>query len=240
MTQLPIHSMQDLVVVGQMLAQTDMVGARNPAEGFTVACICHQQGITFAQFADTYHLSFGRLSKRADAMLADLHKLGGSHVIKNRDSELASIQISYGKIKNREFSLSHEEAQGEEFYRKNPKYKTPRGRTQMMWARVVSDGVRAVCPEAAAGYYTPEEIEDFAGPAAQTVVPPEPVPEPAPQPEPANNYHTCPMGGEGVMGKPWTEFPVEHLEAALGLDAPEMTDGHRAQIRAILEQRAGQ
>lgn len=31
----------------------------------------------------------------------------------------------------------------------------------MLWARVTSDGVRALCPEIVAGVYTPEEIADF-------------------------------------------------------------------------------
>lgn len=44
-----------------------------------------------------------------------------------------------------------------------PKYATPRARMQMLSARVVSDGVRAVFPAACEGSYTPEEVADYSG-----------------------------------------------------------------------------
>lgn len=39
---------------------------------------------------------------------------------------------------------------------------------QMLWARVVSDGVRAMAPEVVAGYYTPEELDESDGDADQS------------------------------------------------------------------------
>jgi len=252
MIQLPIHSMQDLVVAGDILGKTDIVGARNSSEGFTIACICHQQGITYAQFAETYHLVFGRISKRADAMLADLVRMGGTYKVKARTADKASIEISFGGNKQT-FTLTWADTQEETFpYKKDGRalkeqYSTPRGRTQMMWARVLSDGIRAICPQANAGYYTPEEVEDFAAPeipAVATTVIDVPATEVAPAPAavpaeaaPANAYHSCPMDGP-LMGVAWAEMPNDHLEAALVAAHSDMSDGHRAQIRAILEQRA--
>ena len=40
-------------------------------------------------------------------------------------------------------------------------WSTPIDREAMMWARVVSESLRRVCPEIYAGIYAPEEIEDF-------------------------------------------------------------------------------
>ena len=41
----------------------------------------------------------------------------------------------------------------------------------MMWARAVSDGVRAVCPLATRGHYTPEEAVDFDEPKVVNITP---------------------------------------------------------------------
>ena len=46
----------------------------------------------------------------------------------------------------------------------------------MLWARCVSDAVRAVCPEVTAGLYAPEEVMDF---ESIEVVEPESVTKPA-------------------------------------------------------------
>ena len=45
---------------------------------------------------------------------------------------------------------------------------TPRSRMQMLWARVVSDGVRTMAPEICSGIYTPEETADIVGVAYDT------------------------------------------------------------------------
>jgi len=40
-------------------------------------------------------------------------------------------------------------------------WSTPRKRKQMLWARLVSDVVRAIAPQVVKGIYTPEEVADF-------------------------------------------------------------------------------
>jgi hypothetical protein len=63
-------------------------------------------------------------------------------------------------------SLSWEDVQQERYiYAKDGSLKdnwaTPRGRRQMLWARVISEAVRTLAPEIVAGTYTPEETHDF-------------------------------------------------------------------------------
>lgn len=114
---------------------------------------------------------------KADAMLAEFIMLGGKHEVLARDHEKASIKLTINK-QTQTFTLTWEEAKKEPFVyegkeadvvaaitagktdalRLKPKYATPRSRTQMLWARVVSDGVRAMAPTVVAGYYAPEEI----------------------------------------------------------------------------------
>jgi hypothetical protein len=134
--------------------------------------------------AERYHIIHGRLSMRADAMLADFRtKCGGAHYVIERTPDVAEIELvmKIGQQSQiQRFRLTWEEARHEPFVyvgkeasiieriqkgawkdlMLKPKYATPRSRCQMLWARVVSDGVRAMAPEVVAGYYTPEEIDD--------------------------------------------------------------------------------
>lgn len=235
LSRLPVTCMQDLAAAGKMIAQTGMLGASNEAEGFVIAATCHQQGMSLLEFGETYHLVKGRPTMRADAMLANLHKAGGKHKILSRTPEVATVEIEYNGSAH-VFSLSWEEAKKEPFvYDKNKQVKTnynsPRIRMQMLWARVVSDGVRAMCPIANHGTYSPEE---FGGDEIEIIS--EPLPE-----RPVNSeiidYSTCPIPSDH-LGKCWTEFSSEHLEIALKIVHAQMADGHREEIAAILQERA--
>jgi hypothetical protein len=136
----------------------------------------------FLSLAQRYDLIGGRLSMKADAMLSGLRERGGKHRIIKRNADEACLLLIYDG-QEYESRLTWEEAKREPFIyngkeseilrfiaadnqkllaeKMKPKYATPRARTQMLWARAVSDGVRAICPEVNTGTYTPEEIEDF-------------------------------------------------------------------------------
>ena len=176
---LPIAGMSDLVEAGRLLSLCDTLGAGNPSEGFFIATVCQQTGQSYQEWGETYNLIHGRPSMKTDAMLAKFNSFGGKHTIISRTPELVSVELDYNGTTNT-FSLSWEEAKAEPFpYRgkesaqlaelEKPfekrilkdKYKTPRSRMQMMWARLVSDSIRCVCPQANKGTYTKEETEDF-------------------------------------------------------------------------------
>tara|TARA_Y100000310_G_C20637136_1_gene791792 strand:- start:12 stop:1109 length:1098 start_codon:yes stop_codon:yes gene_type:complete len=151
--------------IGEAFAKSQMFGCKSRDQGKVLAMACITSGADPLSLVQRYHLIDGNLSMRADAMLAGFHERGGKHRIVFRDSDMASVELTYEDQKNI-FSLSWIEAQ-EEPWTKNKKgeiktnYATPRARMQMMWARVVSDGVRAVCPEVTSGTYTPEELRDL-------------------------------------------------------------------------------
>ncbi len=181
MNCLPVRSVQDLIEIGTIYAQAKIGGAQNPSEGLLMAITCHMEGISPARFMEIYHIQQGKLSKRADAMLADFVRHGGDYKIISRSPDRAAIWM---KIDGREqtYELTWEVAKEEpfvydggpkaqlaelkkEFSKRNlkNKYATPHSRMQMLWARVVSDSVRSLDAGANQGCYTPEEIEDFAG-----------------------------------------------------------------------------
>lgn len=186
---------------GNYIFQSNMFGVRNPAEGFVIGITCQQEGMTLMQFKERYHLIQGQVAMKSEAMLANLLELGGEYEVIERTPERAALKVTYKKA-TFVSELKWEDAQKEDYTKgRNGQLKdnwsTPRRRMQMMWARAVSDGVRAVCPLATRGHYTPEEAEAFdeskmvnitpsAAPAAypqeEQTAPAAPAPTPAPAP----------------------------------------------------------
>lgn len=169
------NTMQALEAFGQYIFQSNMFGARNPAEGFILGITCQQENMTLMQFKERYHIIQGQIAMKSEAMLANLLELGGEYEIVERSPERAAIKITFKKATMLS-ELKWEDAQKEDYVKaKNGQLKdnwsTPRRRMQMMWARVVSDGVRAVCPLATRGHYTPEEAIDFDEPKTINVTP---------------------------------------------------------------------
>lgn len=173
--------------MGREIASSKMFGELTVSQGEVFALECAARRMPPLMLAEKYHVIFGKLSMKAEAMLGEFHARGGKSKIIDRTADLVAIQLELGDNKQ-VFSLSWEEAQGESFCyeikkgesedkviekiiawkagargAKQPdlktKYKTPRSRTQMLWARLVSDAVRAMMPEVNSGRYTPEEFD---------------------------------------------------------------------------------
>lgn len=257
---LPITSMQDLVIAGELISKTKIIGDLNPADGFVIASICYQHDVPYDEFAATYNFMHGRLTKKADAILADLCALGGTYELLERTSEVARAKFSYAG-NTREFEVTFEALRNEPFIYAGKeqqilpllqakqfnklsikvKYATERARMQMLWARCVSDGVRAVCPAACKGIYTPEEVDDFGDdpipPIGVTVPMPQapgfnPPASVAPQSSPVE---ICPIGQ--FAGQKWDELETSILEMVGDLQDPAITNEMKQYVSQILAER---
>ena len=178
-TQSQLMSMGDTANAGQLLAQASFLGTKNMGEGFVVMHACQQEGMSLIGFQQKYHFRQGRFSMQAHAMLAELVSRGGKYKIVSRTPDRCAIEFSkdgntylsdltWADALNEPFVYEGNESKQLEQLKldvgkrtlKN-KYATTRARMQMMWARVISDGVVVVDPGARGGIYTPEETEDF-------------------------------------------------------------------------------
>lgn len=162
----PIEFMR---IVGDDIAKCGMFGCSTIEQGRILALTCLKKGIDPLSIAERYHIIKGDLSMRSDAMLAGIGQFGGKYRVVRRTADAAEIEITREDDKQR-FALTWEEAKAEPFTKAKDgsikeNYATPRTRMQMLWARVVSDGVRTMWPEVVTGYYTPEEIADTNGEA---------------------------------------------------------------------------
>ncbi len=246
---LPVASVTDMEKMGVLLAQSNLFGKRNPAEGFAIVGMCQQQRMSWMQFMQTFHLINGVVSKRTDAMLADLRRSGGRHkcvmrtperaeaVFTNCDGDTYTSVVTWEECLAEPFVYIGKEsdviaalARGQKPPLK-PKYSTPRARMQMLWARCVSDGVRVVAPECVQGCYTPEETEDFAAaPAAGCQ------PAAAPMPQAADaDPEVCPCGQ--LKGTRWDAMETPVLQQALNATGPFISTAMKDCIRAVLARR---
>jgi hypothetical protein len=168
---------------GGAIYRSHMFGCGSIEQGQVLAMACYCERMNPIQLTRTYHIIGGNITMKSEAMLAQLRLRGGSHEILERSPERAGIRLVTGAGQARQthdFWFAWEEAQKEPFVKDSrgglkTNWATPRARMQMLWARVVSDGVRAMMPEINSGMYTPEEAGDFTG---QTI---DVTPEPAAQ-----------------------------------------------------------
>lgn len=184
--------------MGRWIALSGMFGCKSEEQGCVIAMDCYLTGMPPLEYERRNSLIMGKPAIPYDAMLAAFHERGGKSRILSRTPDLAEVELEFGGDKQK-FSLSWEDAQKESFPysgkedeivamlakgEKPPlksKYATPRSRATMLYARLVSDSIRAMRAEVNFGCYTPEEIEDFSS-TDSNVGPSSPAPAPVPSP----------------------------------------------------------
>jgi hypothetical protein len=243
--------MGEIATAGALLAQSGMFGAMNQAAGFVIAATCHQQGISLMEFTRTYHIVEGKPSMRADAMLAEFRKAGGKHRILSNTTERAAVELEIdGQKVEFAYDINDAKRTGDCFKGdgKTLKHNWSKRPEDMLWARVISRGVRRLRPEIVAGLYTPEEVEDFAperaapapitvDEAARRAKPVDATVTAAFAPQPTIDASTCPVLGTEFDGQSWGDIPTEALANALAYEGPELTHAHKAAIRLVIEDR---
>lgn len=151
--------------LGSVIAKSRIFGCESEAQGEVMAWECLARGIPPLKLKETYHLintgGGSSLAMRADAMLAGFLQIGGHHRILRRDGDAAEVELTIGG-ETQTFRCTFEDCEqagiteGKSGTKDN--WSSPRQRMQMLWARVVSDGVRAMAPQVCAGKYTPEDF----------------------------------------------------------------------------------
>lgn len=154
--------------IGKSIAMSQIFGCQNEAQGQVLALECMAKGLPPLALAEQYHLIQGKLSMKSDAMLGAFEAAGGEFQIKEYSPDACEIIFKRGK-NSLTIRITWEEAQQEPWPwvvkngQKSLKstWASPIGRQDLLWARVVSRGVRRLAPGVVSGRYTPEEIQDF-------------------------------------------------------------------------------
>ena len=162
-------TIQEMGSLARAFAQSGFFGFKNDAEAFTLMAIAQANGLHPAKAAERYHIIQGRPAMKADAMLSAFQESGGKvKWLKRTDTE-CKLWLSHPQGGELEVTWTMERANkagvtGKQTWKQYP--------TQMLAARCVSEGVRALYPACLCGMYTPEEVADFSkAPKAEQAAP---------------------------------------------------------------------
>lgn len=155
--------------LGEWICRSGMFGADRPEQGNLLALQCIVERKPPLELAKHYHVIQGRLSLRADAMLALYRERGGKVVWKQFDANGAKAQWIYDG-NDIELAYTADDAKAAGFLPARGGSGWAKFPAEMMRARLISKAVRMLCPEVVTGTYTPEEIADFAQPSPVQVL----------------------------------------------------------------------
>lgn len=175
----PINDIEKMSIA---VAKSGLFGIKTPEQAMALMLIAQAEGMHPAIASRDYHIIQGRPALKADAMLARFQQAGGK--VEWRDYTDAKVvgvfSHAQGGSVTVEWSIDMATKAG---LTKNPTWRQyPR---QMLRARCISEGIRTVFPGVVAGFYSPEEVSDFA-PQPERDVTPSAVPaasKPTPMPE---------------------------------------------------------
>jgi hypothetical protein len=146
--------------MGKVFALAGACGVKTENEGKVLALACMCKGKDPFELQEDYHIIEGKLSMRADAMLAKFRERGGKHrwVKDGKDGVSAELELIDRDGMKVTSTFTIKQAQEAGYIRKGSNWeKRP---DQQLRARCTSDGIRMIAPEVISGRYTPEELDD--------------------------------------------------------------------------------
>lgn len=163
-------SMSDLENLSKTITESKMFGNQTKQQVLVLLMMAQADGIHPMKAMQKYHIIKGRPSMRSDSMLAEYQSRGGkiNWISTGKSGDKAEAEFTYNGQKAT-YSFSIQDAKKAGIYA-NTWTKYP---DAMLRARVISNGVRMICPEAVMGIYTPEEVESFT-PSKPINITPEP------------------------------------------------------------------
>lgn len=159
-TQLTVQpvSVSDMERMATSIAKSGLFGMKTVDQALALMVVAAAEGKHPGSVAAEYHIIQGKASLKADAMLARFQQSGGKVEWHDHSDTKVSATFSHaqGGSLRIDWDLARAKAAG--LGGKDNWAKYPR---QMLRARVISEGVRAVFPAVLQGMYTPEEVQDF-------------------------------------------------------------------------------
>jgi len=139
------------------IAKGGLFGSKDPNAVLTLCLLAQAEGQHPAVVFRDYHIISGKPAKKAEAMLRDFISSGGKVEWHSLTDEVADATFShpYGGTVRIDWTTKRAQQAGIA----NPMWKKyPR---QMLRSRVISEGVRSVCPSATSGLYEVGEVQDI-------------------------------------------------------------------------------
>ncbi len=150
--------LSDIERMGQYIAASRLYGVRTPEQAIAIMLVSQAEGRHPALAARDYHIIDGTPSLKIDAMYTRFQSAGGAIKWGRYDDEAVSATFSHPQGGQVEVEWTIARAAQAGLASKMNWKKYPR---QMLRARVLSEGIRTVCPGVAVGIYSTEEVRDF-------------------------------------------------------------------------------
>jgi hypothetical protein len=152
-----IHQIPDLERMARAFSASKLFGVTTPEQALALCLIAQSENRHPASAAQDYHIINGRPAKKAESMLRDFIASGGAvewHGLDDTKADATFSHPSGGTVR-----ITWDMARASKAGINNPMWKKyPR---QMLRSRVVSEGVRTVCPGATSGMLVIEEAQDL-------------------------------------------------------------------------------
>jgi hypothetical protein len=157
--QLAVISVSEVERMAVAVAKSGLFGVSTPDQALALMLVAQSEGRHPASCAKEYHIIKGRPALKADAMLARFQQAGGKVEWVERTNDKVSATFTHEQGGSLNITWTLEDGKRAGLTNNDNWKKYPR---QMLSARVISEGVRAVYPSIVSGLYTPEEVSDFA------------------------------------------------------------------------------
>lgn len=206
--------------IGFWLAKSGMFRVDRLEAGPVIALTCISEGLSPAEFGRTYHIVEGKQQKRAEAVLADFRRRGGA-IRWTEDGSDGKRAAGVFTFEGRETPLAYSMEDATRAGLVKPGSGWTKRPANMLRARLVTNGVRMLCPEIFGGEYDEETATASEGPALTMPAPDPAKPAPAPQ-EAAPALQEAPApAAKGRKPKP---APTPQEATATPPEAPAATD----------------
>lgn len=220
-----MHSIPDLERMAVALAGSRLFGVMTPEQAFALMLIAQADGVHPATVAREYDIIQGRPALKSQAALARFQAAGGRIQWIERGPTVCSAEFSHAAGGTLTIRWDIARAQAAQLTGKDNWKKFP---DQMLSARVVAEGVRAVFPACLNGVYLAEEVQDFDPPRPRpsgVEVSHDPAP-PIPASKPKAKIITRAKAEDLVTRAREAGFSDESIASAIGtdLDAVKASD----------------
>ena len=157
-TQHALMPLAELREMASIMSGSGMFGVKDATQAMALMFIAQAEGRHPATIAQEYDVIQGRPALKSQATLARFQAAGGSiRWLRRSDSECAAV-LSHPQGGDCEIAWNLERASKAGLTGKDNWKKFP---AQMLAARVVAEGVRAVFPACLNGLYIAEEVQDM-------------------------------------------------------------------------------
>ena len=149
----------DLIEISKRVAGSGLLGSKDENQIFTLMMLAYKDGINPVQASMDYHIIQGKPALSSQATLVRFQKAGGKIKYLKRTDNECTIEFSHEQAGELTITWNMERVRqaGLNLNKQNWK-QYPR---QMLAARCIAEGVRALYPACLDGLYLVEEVQDF-------------------------------------------------------------------------------